>query len=66
MSRKKWVYSLTLRIKNIRIARGLSLVCNQCKKELNIGDDIYSRNAHCSKSKSKLYHVGCAERLNII
>lgn len=54
------------RIRGLRIALGLSLICFRCGELLTIGDSVYSRNAGNSQSKSKLYHLECARQVNII
>ena len=66
MSLKKWTYSFNLRTKNMRNSLGLSNVCYHCGKMIELGEDVYSRNASSSKSKSKLYHKRCAEVVNIL
>lgn len=66
MSQKTWVYCLTERTKQMRLNRGLALVCYECGEIIKIGDSVYSRNASSSKSKSKIYHKTCAERMNIL
>jgi len=66
MTLKKWEYILTLRTKNLRIARKLSNICYRCGIKINIGEEIFSRNANSRKSKSKIYHRKCAEAVNII
>jgi len=66
MTQKTWLYTITLRIINLRKARELDLFCYRCKKELVIGDAAYSRNSNSRKSKSKLYHEECARTVNIL
>jgi len=66
MAQKKWKYKFTLRTKNLRIARKLSNICYRCKVEIEIKDDIYTRNANSRKSKSKIYHLDCAKEVNIL
>ena len=66
MTLKTWIYKFTLRTKNIRISRKLSNVCNLCNIPIEIGDEIYSRNSNSRKSKSKIYHLDCAHKVNIL
>ena len=66
MTLKTWVYTMNLRLQNMRLGRGLSMDCWKCKIEIVIGDEVYSRNASSAKSKSKLYHKKCAELVNIL
>lgn len=62
----KWVYIFTERIRNMRITRELSIDCNKCGKKIEIKDKVFSRNSHGRKSKSKVYHIGCARMVNIL
>lgn len=66
MSQRKWLYQFNLRIKNMRESLGLDTKCYRCGNEVKLGDEIFSRNANSSKSKSKIYHKQCAEAVNII
>jgi len=66
MTQKKWVYKFSLRTKNLRLVRKLLNICNLCKIDIQIGDDIYSRNSNSRKSKSKIYHIACAKKVNIL
>jgi len=66
MTQKTWLYTINLRILNLRKARNLDLFCYRCNKQLEIGDSAYSRNSNSSKSKSKLYHLECAKEVNIL
>lgn len=66
MSKKKWVYTLTLRIVCLNEARGNDMTCYHCGVLLGLGERVYSRNASSSKSKAKFYHEECAKKVNIL
>lgn len=66
MTQKTWLYTINLRILNLRKARNLDLFCYRCNKELEIGDSAYSRNSTSRKSHSKIYHEKCAKEVNIL
>jgi len=66
MTQRRWLHVFSLRTKNLRITRELSNTCYRCKIDIEIGDNVYSRNTNGRKSKSKIYHKLCAEEVHII
>jgi len=66
MVQKKWLHVFSLRTKNLRTVRGLANTCYRCNVDVEIGDDVYTRNSSSRKSKSKIYHLDCAKEVNIL
>ena len=45
---------------------GVPLVCYTCRKKIEIGDVVYSKSSRNARQLTKLRHVECAKRVNML
>ena len=64
MSSRITFFEFSKRDKTHRITNELTNICSVCGKDIDVGDKVCSK--YCNGRKRRIYHVECAEKVNLL